>query len=110
MIRHIVFSPEAEEQLVELHRYIAIANSPEVAADFTEAIVAYCEGLAEFPHRGTDRSYIRPGLRTASFRKRTTIAFAILDETLAIVGVFYGGRDFESILRQSSTAEDEPPE
>ena len=44
----VVFTPEAEEQLAELYRYIAAAGSPEVAARYTEAIVAYCEELAAF--------------------------------------------------------------
>jgi Arc/MetJ-type ribon-helix-helix transcriptional regulator len=43
-----VFSPEAEEQLAELYRYIAAAASPDVAARYTEAIVTYCESLRTF--------------------------------------------------------------
>ena len=42
----VVFPPEAEDQLAELYRYIAAAGSAEVAARYTEAIVAYCEELA----------------------------------------------------------------
>lgn len=45
----VVFSPEAEEQLAELYRYIAAAASPDVAARYTEAIVSYCESLRTFP-------------------------------------------------------------
>jgi len=59
----VVFTPEAEAQLTELHRYIAEAGSPSIAARFTDAIVTYCEGLAQFPLRGTSRDEIRPGLR-----------------------------------------------
>ncbi len=33
----VVFSPEAQEQLAELYRYIAEAASPAVAAQYTEA-------------------------------------------------------------------------
>ncbi len=36
----LVFTPEAEDQLAELYRYIAAAGSAEVAARYTEAIVA----------------------------------------------------------------------
>ncbi|WP_424386684.1 type II toxin-antitoxin system RelE/ParE family toxin [Mycolicibacter algericus] len=42
----VVFTPEAQGQLVELHRYIAAAASAEVAERYTEAIVAFCEELA----------------------------------------------------------------
>jgi plasmid stabilization system protein ParE len=94
----VVFTPEAEDQLVELYRYIAAAGSVEVAARYTDAIVAYCEELAAFPHRGSARDDIRPGLRTIGFRRRVVIAFAVLDQTVAIIGIFYGGRDYAAIL------------
>jgi hypothetical protein len=29
------------------------------------------------------------------------IAFAILDNTIAIIGIFYGGRNYETILREA---------
>ena len=37
----VVFSPEAEEQLIALYHYIAAAASPNIAARYTEAIIAY---------------------------------------------------------------------
>lgn len=64
MSPRVVFTPEAQDQLAELFRYIATAGSADVAARYTEAIVAYCEELAAFPHRGRARDDIRPGLRT----------------------------------------------
>ena len=94
----VVFTPEAEDQLVELHRYIAAEGSAEVATRYTEAIVAYCEDLAVFPHRGSSRDDIKSGLRTIGFRRRVVIAFAVLDQTVTIIGVFYGGRDYEVVL------------
>jgi toxin ParE1/3/4 len=48
----VVFTPEAQDQLVDLYRYIATRGSADAAAHYTEAIVAYCEELAAFPHRG----------------------------------------------------------
>ena len=59
----VIFTPEAQEQLAALYRYIAAAASPEIAERYTSAIVAYCEDLQTFPHRGTRRDDIRPGLR-----------------------------------------------
>ena len=44
----VVFTPEAEDQLVELHRYIAAAGSAEVAARYVESIVVFCEDLGVF--------------------------------------------------------------
>lgn len=84
--------------------YIAAAGSAEVAARYTDAIVAYCEELAAFPHRGRARDDIRPGLRTIGFRRRVVIAFAVLDQSVAIIGVFYGGRDYAAILNDPEGA------
>lgn len=77
---------------------IAAAGSAEVAACYTEAIVAYCEELVAFLYRGSARDDSRSGLRTVGFRRRVVIAFAVLDKTVAIIGVFYGGRDYEAVL------------
>lgn len=49
----VVFAPEAEDDLIELFEYIAEHGSPVAAAQYTDAIVAYCESLATFAHRGT---------------------------------------------------------
>lgn len=96
----VVFAPEAEDDLVELFEYIVAQGAPAVAARYTEAIVAYCEGLATFAHRGTKRDDIRPGLRITNYRRRAVIAFSIDEstDTVAILGVYYGGRNYESKL------------
>ena len=96
----LVFRPEALNQLKSLYDFIADAGSPDIAASFTESIVSFCEGLAEFPRRGTARDDIRLGLRTIGYRRRLTIAFAVLDDAVAIIGIFYGGRDYESLLSE----------
>lgn len=101
MSHRVAFSPEAEAQLVALFRHIADAASPDIAARYTEAIVSYCESLREFPHRGTKRDDVRPGLRITHYRKRTVIAFAVDDEHVSILGVFYGGQDYESVLSEA---------
>lgn len=99
----VVFAPEAEKQLVDLLRYIAGVESVDVASDFTGAIVDFCERLGRFPHRGTVRSDIREGLRVTHFKKRTVIAFAVFDDVVSILGIYYGGQDYEKKL-----TDDEP--
>jgi toxin ParE1/3/4 len=96
----VVFSPEAETQLVALYFHIAEAASPEIAARYTDDIVEECESLRTLPHRGTRRDHIRPGLRTFGFRRRVTIAFEVADDVVTILGVFYGGRDLEKTFEK----------
>jgi plasmid stabilization system protein ParE len=59
-----------------------------------------------FPQRGTMRHDVRPGLRITNFKKRAVIAFSVDTEQVSIIGIFYGGQDYESILH--TDAEDEP--
>lgn len=70
----IVFSPEAEELLAELYIYLSDAASPDIAFEYTEAIVKYCERLHTFPIRGTTRDDVRLGLRISNYKKRVVIA------------------------------------
>jgi|ERR1700761_3721250 len=92
------FAPEALEHLTDLERYLADVSSPRVAADYVDGIVAYCESLRTFPHRGHRRDDIRPGLRLTNYRGRTVIAFVVEGDQPVIIGVFYGGRDIEAAL------------
>ena len=96
----VVFAPEAEDQIADLYRYIAIEASPAVALRYTDAVISCCESLSTFPHRGTPRDDIRRGLRTTNYKGRTVIAFAVDDASsvVSVLGVFYGGRDIETLL------------
>ncbi|MBI3514009.1 MAG: type II toxin-antitoxin system RelE/ParE family toxin [Proteobacteria bacterium] len=100
MANRVVFAPEAEAQLVSIHRYIAGAAGPAAAFAFTTAIVDDCESFTTFPRRGTRRDDLRRGLRTIGFRRRVTIAFDVVGETVSILGIFYGGQDVEGALRR----------
>lgn len=92
------FTPEALEQLDELETHIAGAGSPIGAGRYVDSIVDYCESLQTFPHRGMRRDELRPGLRTLGFRRRVTILFEVMADTVNIIGIFYGGQDYEAAL------------
>jgi plasmid stabilization system protein ParE len=94
----IAFTPQARDQLTDIDDYIAAASSPAIARRFTDGILDHIAGFSEFPHRGTPRDDIRPGLRTATWRRRVTIAYAVDGEAVVILGLFYGGQDFASLL------------
>lgn len=95
----VVFAPEAAEQLAALSRYIAAAASTEIAERFTHTIVTFCEGLQTFPHRGNQRDDIRPGLRVTNYKERVVVAFAVNSDQVAILGIFYGGQNYEAVLQ-----------
>ncbi len=106
MTYRVVFAPEAVEQLAALYRYIAQQASPNIASSYTDAVVGYCESLARFPQRGTRRDDIRSGLRVTHYRSRTVIAFAVDDKQVSILGVFYGGQNYISALREEMEDKD----
>ena len=94
----VVFTPEAEQQLLELYRYIGSNASALIATRYTDALVSYCQSFAGFPYRGTRRDDLRAGLRIAHFRGRTVIAFAVRQDRVEILGCFHGGRDYDRWL------------
>jgi plasmid stabilization system protein ParE len=96
MIHRVVYAPEAEAQLLTLFFQIATASSPEIAARYTDAFVEQCESLKTFPMRGAQRDDVRPGVRVFGFRKRVSIVFDVEGLTVTILGIFYGGQDFEA--------------
>ena len=56
----VIFTPEAEAQLVELYEYIAAKASPEIAARFADGIMTYCESLCTFLPVETDAMIFAP--------------------------------------------------
>lgn len=100
MTREVRFSRLAERQLDRLFAYIETQSGVRRAEGFVSSIVEYCHGLARFPERGARRDDIRPGLRIVGFRRRVVIAFTVEPERVAIIGVYYGGQDFGTRLRE----------
>jgi toxin ParE1/3/4 len=98
----VLFTPRAERQLSDLYAYIADDSGETRADKFVGAIVDDCLSLATFPERGSKREDIRPHLRTKGYARRVTIAFSVDDTTTTVTvhGVFYGGQDFERLLRE----------
>lgn len=103
MTHEVHFTPEAQEQLAALYRYLAAQASPATAQRYTTAIVDHCATLSRFPHRCTPRDDIRPGLRVTNYKRRSIIAFHIdeVERRVVIDGVFYGGQDYETNFQDS---------
>ena len=98
MIYRVVFTPEAEEQIAVQYRYIAKVASPTIALRYTEAVISYCESLSNFLQRGNMRDDIRPGHVLPTTRSGV-IAFDVDTAQVSIIGVFYGGQDYEAALQ-----------
>jgi toxin ParE1/3/4 len=99
----VAFAPEAQDQLTQLYHFIADANAPVVAQRYVDAIITYCESLSASPYRGAQRDDIRAGLRITHYIKRGVIAFAVNETVITVLGVFYGGQDYESALQDNDS-------
>ncbi|HSC19852.1 MAG TPA: type II toxin-antitoxin system RelE/ParE family toxin [Rhizomicrobium sp.] len=97
----VVFRPAAEDDLLNLYDYIAEHGGRKAAGDYIDRIGALCQSLRDAPLRGTPRDDIKPGLRIIGFERRAVIAFRVLRSEVVIVRIFYGGRDYERILRSA---------
>ena len=100
MSYRVVLAAAARAQLDSLYDYIAEAASPAVALGFTSAILGRLDMLQQFPTVGVGRDDILPELRTLGFRRRVTIAFVVEADQVVVLGLFYGGQDFERLLRE----------
>ncbi|KLJ01114.1 type II toxin-antitoxin system RelE/ParE family toxin [Luteimonas sp. FCS-9] len=103
MSYRVEFAPEAVAQLAAIEGYIIDAGAPVSAIRYVDAIVAYCESLVTFPERGTRRDDLFPGLRVTNYRGAAVIAFLVDSEreVVSILGVFYGGQDYEEAWRDA---------
>ncbi len=93
----VIFHPKAMASLIDLYAYCADKAGTKIAEKLVSDLHAYCDGLNVFPHRGTRRDDLYPGLRAIGYKRRATITFTVKDDeqTVVILGIYYGGQDFE---------------
>jgi toxin ParE1/3/4 len=70
---------------------------------YTNAIVTHCEELRTFPNFGTRRDDIRSSLQITNYKLQITnykkcavIVFAVNAELVSIIGIYYGGQNYEA--------------
>ena len=97
----VILSPEAEDDLVRIYRYIAFAGFPENGTRFVEKIADFCQGLTTFPKRGTARPDVAKGIRTISFNQQVTVIFEVVEEQMVVnIGrIVQRRRDVERALK-----------
>ena len=99
--RRVILRPAAEDDLTDLYHYIAERSGyPGRAIGYIRRLRTYCDTLATFPERGQRQDDIRQGLWVIGFERRVVIAYTILETGDIEIGrIFYGGRDYETLLR-----------
>ena len=94
----VVWHRKARADLLNLYDWIAEQADPDTAFDYTSKIEAHAAKLAHFPECGTPRDDLAPGLRTIPYRRRTVIAYQVLEGEVEILAVVHGGRDLGRVF------------
>ncbi len=103
----VEYQPDAIEDLREIYRYVVGRSANDtIAREFVRRIKRRCSGVGLVPRGGTPRDDLEPGLRTVPFEHSAVIAYKVEENSVVIINIFYGGRDFESFYLGSSAEED----
>jgi len=100
----VYLMPDAIKDLNEIYEYIAEKSGlPEVAWAYIEKLRHKCYEFRTTPIRGQKRDDLRLNLRVAVIDKNAVAAFEVDEDqqSVTILNIFYGGRDYETIMRDS---------
>ncbi|WP_245523947.1 type II toxin-antitoxin system RelE/ParE family toxin, partial [Mesorhizobium sp. M2D.F.Ca.ET.223.01.1.1] len=96
----VVLSEGAIADLEAIAAYILESGGSETVANaFVHRIRGRCRHIGNAPSGGRLREDIKPGLRTVPFEHSTVIAYVIEDDSVFISNIFYGGRDYQALMR-----------
>ncbi|MDX6710332.1 MAG: toxin ParE1/3/4 [Blastocatellia bacterium] len=94
----LIYSPEAESDLIEIWLYIAEDKDPETADRVLSSVWDKCNALLKHPEMGRRREELAPGLR--SIPKGSYVVFyRQAGDRIEIVRVLHGARDIEQHLQ-----------
>ena len=94
----IVWHPKARTDLLALYDWIAEQADSDTAFEYTSKIEGHTAKLANFAERGMPRDDLAKGMRTIPYRRRTVIAYRVLEEEVEILTIVHGGRDFGRVF------------
>jgi toxin ParE1/3/4 len=90
----IRLSPEAENDLVEIHTYIEEQSGSTVTADrYVDRISGFIAAFDIFPERRTVRDEIGAGVRVIGFERSASVAFLVEDDEVVVLRVFTKGQE-----------------
>lgn len=101
----VVLSESAISDLEAIGTYILENSlSEKVANGFVDRIKERCQSIGNAPRGGRSRNDIVSGLRTVPFEHSAVIAY-VIENVIRIVNIFYGGRDYETLIRDGGSSE-----
>ena len=99
--RELRYRPAALADLEDIFRSVLrVSASPIVARRYVERLRDRCRRITLAPQGGRPRDDLGPGLRSVPFERRAVIIYRVLGETVEIVNVFHGRRDYATLYRR----------
>ena len=95
----LVWSPESEQDLLDIWAYSARRWSLEIADERLDAINASCDYLRQSPLSGRARDELKRGLRSVVVHPHV-VFYRVSGTNLDIVRVLDGRRDLDAIFAQ----------
>ena len=93
MSRRLIWTDDAELDLIEIWLYISSDNE-EAATALVRQIRAKCEALVEFPNSGVRRRDIHNALRSSTIGNYV-IFYQPLDDGILVVRILHGAQDID---------------
>jgi plasmid stabilization system protein ParE len=100
----VYLMPDAIKDLEGIYGYVADKSGfPERAWSYIERLRQKCHELETAPLRGQKRDDLVKNLRIIPLDKKAVAAFIVNEEkqTVLVLNIFYGGRDYEAIMSKS---------
>ena len=100
-IRKLRIQPQGRVDLLEIWHYLA-PRSVESANQVTDAIEAAIRDLRDFPGKGHGRRDVRDQALRFWAVYSYVIAYRYDDDSLTVVRIVHGARDFKRVFRKRS--------
>ncbi len=95
----VSFSEEALTDLEDIFFFL-LENGAAVDTGlrFIERIKKKCQKVGHAPHGYPERLGLGMGIRLVPFERSAMIAYRLTEETVEVVRVLYGGRDYDALI------------
>lgn len=93
MTYNVMLRPQARGDLLALYEWIAEHADPNTTSEYLCKIEAHAAALSTNHERMTALDDLPPGVRNIPCRRRTVIAYRVLDDSVGILAIAHAGRD-----------------
>lgn len=95
----VEYKEDAIGDLEDIFSYVFEgSNNFIIAKNFTNRIFERCEKIGNVPNGGVCRPDLGENIQLIPFEKKAVILYKIENESIVIVNIIYGGREYNSLI------------